>query len=185
VLAAVAAERSPLPATHFHDGSSGAVDGNAHFYGLEISNLGTAKDVYPAAQYSAAVRWAAAICRHHGWSSRSVIGHREWSDWKNDPSFDMGKFRYDVAACLAAKPGAWGALKAPSAPPKTTVPPKETAMTPEDVWAVQFTSPADPEGPKRSAGTFLRYQDAHYADLKERLERIEAALAALATQAKG
>lgn len=120
VLAAVVAESSPLPATHFHDGSSGAVDGNAHFYGLEISNLGTTKDVYPVAQYDAAVRWAAAICRHHGWSEKSVIGHKEWSDWKNDPSFDMGNFRSNVAACLAAKPGAWGAPKAPSVPTQTT-----------------------------------------------------------------
>jgi hypothetical protein len=116
VLSAVVAERTPLPTTHHHEGSSGAMDGNAHFYGLEISNLGTSKDPYPAAQYEAAVRWAAAICRHHGWSERSVIGHKEWSDWKSDPSFDMTEFRADVAACLAAKPGAWGAAKASPAP---------------------------------------------------------------------
>jgi hypothetical protein len=111
VLAAVVAERMPLPATHYHEGSSGAVDGNAHFYGLEISNLGTAKDPYPTAQHDAAVRWAAAICRHHGWSANSVIGHKEWSDWKSDPSFSMTAFRADVAACLAAKPGAWNTPK--------------------------------------------------------------------------
>jgi hypothetical protein len=116
VLSSVVAERMPLPATHYHEGSSGAVDGNAHFYGLEISNLGTAKDPYPTAQYEAAVRWAAAICRHHGWSANSVIGHKEWSDWKSDPSFDMTGFRTHVAACLAARPGAWGAVTAPSAP---------------------------------------------------------------------
>lgn len=111
VLAAVVAERMPLPATHYHQDSSGAVDGNAHFYGLEVSNLGTAKDSYPATQYAAAVRWAAAICRHYGWSEKSVIGHKEWSDWKSDPSFSMTKFRADVAACLAARPGAWGAIE--------------------------------------------------------------------------
>jgi hypothetical protein len=111
VLAAVVTEKASYPTTRYHDGSSGAVDGNAHFYGLEISNLGTSKDSYPAAQYDAAVRWAAAICRHHGWSAKSVIGHKVWSDWKSDPSFDMNKFRADVAACLAAKAGAWGATK--------------------------------------------------------------------------
>lgn len=104
VLAAVVAESSPLPATHFHDGSSGAVDGNAHFYGLEISNLGNGKDPYSAEQYDAAVKWAAAICRHHGWTERSVIGHKEWSDWKSDPSFSMTVFRADVAAQLGRKP---------------------------------------------------------------------------------
>lgn len=118
VLAAVVAEKSPLPATHFHDGSSGAVDGNAHFYGLEISNRGDGKDPYPAAQYDAAVRWAAAICRHHGWSEKSVIGHKEWSDWKDDPSFDMFRFRTDVAAQLRVKPGS--TPKTPPAPTQTT-----------------------------------------------------------------
>ncbi|KPC90273.1 hypothetical protein ADL27_36660, partial [Streptomyces sp. NRRL F-6602] len=42
-------------------------DGNSRFYGLEIVNLGNGKDTYPAVQYDAAVRWAAAICRTHGW----------------------------------------------------------------------------------------------------------------------
>jgi hypothetical protein len=106
VLAAVVAEAATVPPTHYHDGSSGAVDGNAHFYGLEISNLGDGKDPYPAAQYDAAVRWAAAICRFHGWSAHSVIGHKEWSDWKSDPSFSMNTFRAAVAARLAAPAGA-------------------------------------------------------------------------------
>lgn len=108
VLAAVVNETftSAPAAPRFHDGSAGATDGNAHFYGLEISNLGTTKDPYPAAQYDAAVRWAAAICRHHGWSAKSVIGHKEWSDWKNDPSFNIQTFRADVAARLAGSPNA-------------------------------------------------------------------------------
>lgn len=85
--------------------SSGTVDGNAVSYGIEISNLGTGHDPYPAAQYDAAVRWAAAICRHHGWSANSIAGHKETSiEGKVDPSFDMNKFRADVAARLAAKP---------------------------------------------------------------------------------
>lgn len=89
------------PATRYHEGSSGAVDGNAHFYGLEISNLGNGRDPYPDAQYDQAVRWAAAICRFHRWSAKSVIGHKEWSDQKDDPSFDMIKFRTAVKVRLA------------------------------------------------------------------------------------
>lgn len=115
VLAAVVAESYAVvpPATHFHEGSAGAVDGNAHFYGLEISNLGNGKDPYPDAQYEASVKWAAAICRFHKWTAKSVIAHREWSDWKPDPSFDIVKFRSFVAAALAAKPGAWRLHPAP------------------------------------------------------------------------
>jgi hypothetical protein len=109
VLAAVVNESylSAPPAPHYHDSAVGDVDGNAHFYGLEISNLGTSKDPYPEAQYVAAVKWATAICRFHKWSSKSVIGHKEWSDWKNDPSFSITKFRTDVATALALKAGAW------------------------------------------------------------------------------
>ena len=85
-------------------------DGNARFYGLEIVNLGNGKDQYPAVQYDAAVRWAAAICRAHGWGAASVIGHKEWQPGKIDPrgpvegkgAFSMGTFRSDVRAQLAA-----------------------------------------------------------------------------------
>jgi hypothetical protein len=120
------------------------VDGNAHFYGLEISNRGTRDDLLPAEQYLAAVRWAAAICRHHGWTERSVIGHKEWSDWKSDPSFDMDNFRVAVSAALAAKPGVWGAPKAPAAPIET----KESAvaLTKADaitVWAYKNRTAGD------------------------------------------
>lgn len=119
VLAAVVAESytTAPPATHFHEGSSGAVDGNAHFYGLEISNLGNGKDPYPEAQYEAAVKWAAAICRFHKWTARSVIGHKEWSDWKSDPSFSIQAFRLAVAGALALPAGAWRLHPAPKPVP--------------------------------------------------------------------
>lgn len=150
VLAAVAAEGF-LPATHFHEGSSGAADGNAHFYGLEISNLGTSGDPYPLEQYKAAVRWAAAICRHHGWSSSSVIGHKEWSDWKNDPSFDIRLFRIDVATCLRSAPGVW------PAPAKTTTTPPKEATVPESVWDHTETNKAT--GKPVRMGTVLAWLD--------------------------
>jgi hypothetical protein len=36
----------------------------------------------------------AAICRHHGWSARSVIGHLEWQPGKVDPrGFTMAWLR--------------------------------------------------------------------------------------------
>lgn len=109
VLAAVVGETflATPPPTHFHDGSAGAADGNSHFYGLEISNLGDHKDPYPDAQYEAAVKWAATLCRAHKWSAKSVIAHSEWSDWKSDPSFDIKLFRTHVAAALVIKAGLW------------------------------------------------------------------------------
>lgn len=81
--------------------SSGSTDGNAHYYGIEIENLGNGRDPYPAVQYDQAVRWAAAICRAHGWGADSVVGHKETSiEGKIDPSFGMGEFRDDVAERL-------------------------------------------------------------------------------------
>lgn len=88
-------------------------DGNDSFWGAEIANLGNGKDPYPAVQYDAAVRWAAAICRAHGWTEKSVIGHKEWTNQKIDPSFSMTKFRADVKAQLA------GTYKRPEKPTKT------------------------------------------------------------------
>lgn len=95
VLAAVEREAATLPPDN-----TATVDGNRYFYGIEIQNWGDGKDPYPAAQYDAAVRWATALCRAHGWSHRSVIGHKEWQPGKVDPSFNMDQFRADVQARL-------------------------------------------------------------------------------------
>ncbi|WP_050511757.1 peptidoglycan recognition protein family protein [Streptomyces rimosus] len=83
------------------------VDGNRHYYGIEIENLGDGRDPYPAVQYDQAVRWAAAICRAHGWTHHSVIGHKEGTRRKIDPSFDMNAFRAGVAERLKHPPR-WG-----------------------------------------------------------------------------
>src|SRR3546814_16205578 len=66
-------------------------------------------DPWPAVQYQAMVKSAAAICRYYGWSEKSTIGHLEWSDWKIDPrGFTMAKFRADVKAALALPAGKGG-----------------------------------------------------------------------------
>lgn len=101
---AVVAESSVHPAPAVAE----PVDGNDKFYGLEIENLGDGKDPYPAVQYDTAVRWAAAICRAHGWSADSVIGHKEGTRRKTDPSFSMTAFRASVNAALALPAGVWG-----------------------------------------------------------------------------
>lgn len=100
------AHAAVLTESNTHPRPSGAetVDGNAHYYGVEIENLGNGKDPYPSSQYQSAVKWAAAICRAHGWTANSVIGHKEGTTRKIDPSFDMEIFRADVAKRLALDP---------------------------------------------------------------------------------
>ncbi|MFE0046299.1 peptidoglycan-binding protein [Streptomyces albireticuli] len=82
-----------------------AVDGNVHFYGFEIENLGDGDDPYPDAQLATVERVAAALCRAHGWSAASVVGHKEWTARKIDPSFSMPGMRDRIARRLAAGPG--------------------------------------------------------------------------------
>ncbi|MEV3992040.1 peptidoglycan-binding protein [Streptomyces sp. NPDC049837] len=95
VLRAVRAQTAP-PSPNEQD-----TDGNAHFYGFECVNLGDGKDPWPAAQMDAIERASAAICRAHGWSAASVIGHKEWTSSKSDPrGFEMRTMRARVAARL-------------------------------------------------------------------------------------
>jgi hypothetical protein len=103
------------------------VDGNQHLYGLEIENRGDGKDPYPDVQYDQAVRWAAAICRAHGWTANSVIGHKEGTRRKVDPSFDMNAFRVKVAERLK-HPADWSAPPPPVPAPKPTVEERLTAL---------------------------------------------------------
>jgi hypothetical protein len=102
VLRAVIAERT-LPADN-----EASVDGNRHFYGFECENLGDGEDPWPAVQMEAIEKAAAAICRHHGWTERSVIGHLEWQPGKVDPrGFTMASMRARIERRLnAGKPTA-------------------------------------------------------------------------------
>ncbi|NUO59011.1 MAG: N-acetylmuramoyl-L-alanine amidase [Hamadaea sp.] len=75
------------------------VDGNGRFYGLETYYSGKTRPK----QYASMVNLAAAICDAHGWTGKSVIGHKEWSYTKPDPgSVDMAQFRRDVDARIKA-----------------------------------------------------------------------------------
>ncbi|MGW0731711.1 N-acetylmuramoyl-L-alanine amidase [Streptomyces sp. NPDC002851] len=99
VLRAVIAERA-LPKAN-----EANTDGNTHFYGFECENLGDGRDPWPPAQLDAIERAATALCRVHGWSTASVIGHKEWQPGKIDPKgFTMGWLRERVAARLKSRP---------------------------------------------------------------------------------
>ncbi|MEU7400699.1 N-acetylmuramoyl-L-alanine amidase [Streptomyces sp. NPDC044948] len=88
VLRAVIAETALPPDNEAN------TDGNRHFYGFECENLGDGEDPWPAVQLEAIERAAAALCRHHGWDERSVIGHLEWQPGKVDPrGFTMASMR--------------------------------------------------------------------------------------------
>ena len=107
VLAAIKAERYPLPKTDKHDGEPGSVDGNAHFIGYECVNKGDGKDPWPPIQLEAMARAVAAACRLYGWTVNSALRHMDWSDWKPDPKgVDWGKMRTRIATILAGPPNA-------------------------------------------------------------------------------
>ena len=78
--------------------------GNSHFIGIEIDNSGQPDDVYPLKQMQRAARIASSICRVWGWGANSVLGHKEWTRRKVDPSFDMVVFRESVKEHLHASP---------------------------------------------------------------------------------
>lgn len=141
VLAAVVADKWPVPKTNEHEGSSGSVDGNPHFVGFECVNVGDGKDPWPAVQLEAMARAAAAVLRHYGWSENSVIRHLDWSDWKPDPKgVDWTKFRARVKALLAASPGS-GAGTVPPPTSEPSQPPSGTA--PRDPGKVTGPPKAD------------------------------------------
>ncbi|MFD4763128.1 N-acetylmuramoyl-L-alanine amidase [Streptomyces sp. NPDC058439] len=107
VLEQVIAESYGTHPTPPAKGNANGIDGNARFYGWECENLGDGKDPWPKAQYQAIVRVQAALCRAHGWSAKSVIGHLEWSADKVDPrGFTMVRLRTDVAERLK-HPASW------------------------------------------------------------------------------
>ncbi|MFG2670478.1 N-acetylmuramoyl-L-alanine amidase [Streptomyces sp. NPDC048445] len=138
VLAQVVAESygtRPTPPTR---GNLNGVDGNSHFYGWECENLGDGKDPWPAAQYDAIVRVQAALCRAHGWSAKSVIGHLEWSNDKVDPrGFTMPDLRADVAERLT-HPASWTPSSTPSKEDNAM------ATTPDAVWKADVIPAAAP-----------------------------------------
>ncbi|WP_329592102.1 N-acetylmuramoyl-L-alanine amidase [Streptomyces sp. NBC_01362] len=188
VLDQVIAESYGARPTSPTRGNSNGVDGNARFYGWECENLGDGKDPWPKAQYEAIVRVQAALCRAHGWSAKSVIGHREWSSDKVDPrGIDMAKLRADVAERLA-HPASWN-------PGGGTTPSKEDPMALSDadvkkvadavierlLTADRFTAPTDAADYSDDPKNPRHYWTGRsvFADLVTRVRRIDKILTAL------
>lgn len=170
---------------HPRPSSSEPIDGNDHYYGLEIENLGDNVDFYPWVQYVAAVKWATAICREQGWNQDSVIGHKEGTTRKIDPrgpvrtpdggtfQFTMERFRRDVKAALSLSAGRW----------QGSTQEEDVALTPEDIEKI-FTADIIPaaqppyensdlhQGNERWTFTYAMYTVVMHA--REAAERAEA-----------
>lgn len=82
-------------------GNANGVDGNRHFYGIEVMYSGGGP--MTAAQWETTTIICAALATRHSWTSRSVIGHREWSRDKWDPgATNMDELRRDVQLRMGA-----------------------------------------------------------------------------------
>ena len=166
VLRAVINE-SALPADN-----EATTDGNRHFYGFECENLGDGKDPWPAAQLEAIERVSAAICRHHGWSERSVIGHLEWQPGKVDPrGFTMSSMRSRIGARLDGSQQQDHQQEQEDSMPTA----KEIA---EAVWSHpienQFRKDAQGKPRRVRAEDFLEYGDHHHDQLVAMLQQLTA-----------
>ncbi|MFJ7998929.1 N-acetylmuramoyl-L-alanine amidase [Streptomyces sp. NPDC096310] len=184
VLAHVIAEdygdRPPKPTK----GNANGVDGNARFYGWECENLGDGKDPWPAAQYDAIVRTQAALCRAHGWTAKSVIGHLEWSSDKVDPlGVSMTALRADVAERLK-HPTSWNPGSSTPAPKPPTTPPKETPVATTDdrvrslhanLLTIGSLTEVDSKGARvnHGAGYYLAHVEKDTTDLQVKVDRLE------------
>lgn len=105
----------------------GITDGNAHLIGIEAENIGTSDkqghplEPWPDVQMDAYTRGVAAILKHIGAKPIMCAGHKEFAlphGRKDDPNFDMDKFRADVAV-LMEMPTQTAARPAVSEPTKS------------------------------------------------------------------
>ena len=162
VLAAVIAERTPPT------DNEATVDGNRHFYGFECENLGDGKDPWPEAQLLAIEKVAAALCRAHGWSVKSVIRHLDWQPGKVDPrGIDWPAMQARVEKRLGKK--------APEKPATQTPPPKTPVVDLSQLVAAAKSNPKATGTPVTYSGVKAveaalvnagllakRYSDGHY-----------------------
>lgn len=75
-------------------------DGNNLFIGIEIENAGDGHDPYPPRQLDHVVDTCVALCVHFGWSANRVIGHKEWTRRKPDPTLSMPAMRATIADAM-------------------------------------------------------------------------------------
>lgn len=87
-------------ANHAGPGGWGGLSGNSTVWGIEAENDGIGEEWQPHVLRNY-VLLCAALARHTGFDSSFVCGHREWSDYKIDPTgIDMDWFRAEVQRLL-------------------------------------------------------------------------------------
>lgn len=105
-----------------------SVDGNRHFYGVEIWYSGS--HGMTASQYTTLLKLGAAVCDFHKWTAKSVIAHGEWQPGKWDPGYksgtmmDMSAVRSDIQRALSP-----GTPKPPVVAPKPPTVPVSTTYS--------------------------------------------------------
>lgn len=148
---------------------------NGSYYGNEVRFDGGQPMTH--AQWDSAVLWAAAICDFHGWSAKSVIGHREHSSRKPDPgSTKMYLFRASVNARLAAgPPGTTKPGDVPVKPSGGTV-----AFTSDEITQLRAAVQAELEeygarlwGSTGTAGKFMARTDSRLVTLQNDVTQIK------------
>lgn len=140
-----------------HSSSAGSVGGNSRLYGWESAYGGSVDTDPNVKQHRATLLSMAAIIHALDkidtaatWSGGSLLGHREWTDWKPDPQrVDLAAARRTVNALLKAGPssgavyystGTIGGSTAPSPAPGPVVllayPGHQHADNLDDDWHV-------------------------------------------------
>jgi len=160
VLTAVKLENYDLkpPPTDKHQGEAGAADGNDCFYGVECYYSGG--HPMTKAAYTSLVKLWAAICDHHSWSAKSVIGHGEWSDYKWDPgNVSMIGLRRDIQQALNAK-------KVETLMPKTKTPHITEAIKKNISYAKAL------DEIRKKGGGFQADLDKYSGELKQQRRRL-------------
>lgn len=134
-----------------HSSSAGSVAGNGRYYGWESAYGGTADPDPNVKQHRAtllsmaAILWALDRIDTSGarWSGGSMLGHREWTDWKPDPQHvNLATARRTINSLLKAGPSSgpgfyrYGTIGAPApAPTPTPTPTPTTAQEPTMIFA--------------------------------------------------
>ena len=133
--------------------SAGSVGGNSRFYGWEVFyGIRNDKTVNPLQHRSTVLSMAAIIDKldeidkANAWSGRAVIGHREWTTNKIDPSgVDMALVRRTVNSIREKGPAAakaWhknGAFPSSTPAPSTPAKPPTTGGTPVTTPAPRYS----------------------------------------------
>ncbi len=128
-----------------HSSSAGSVGGNSRIYGWESAYGGTVDTDPNVKQHRATLLSMAAIIHAldkidtaSSWSGGSMLGHREWTDWKPDPqNVDLPGSRRIINALLQAGPSAGAGYYATGSVSGTTTTEGDDSMSAADVTALK------------------------------------------------